>query len=60
MRRSPGLRVRMMRSGYNLRPSQGSGPVAGGGFLAYSCAAARDFHPLPCLRSREDARSAET
>jgi len=24
--------------------------VAEGDFLAYSCAAARDFHPLPCLR----------
>src|ERR1700733_12866008 len=24
-------------------------PVAGCGFLAYSCAAARELHPLPCL-----------
>jgi len=24
-------------------------PVAGCDFLAYSCAAARDLHPLPCL-----------
>src|SRR3954463_6659288 len=43
----------------NQRPSQGSGPVAGGDFLAYSCAAARDLHPLPNLRlNDEDARSA--
>jgi len=26
-------------------------------FLAYSCAAARDSHPLPCLRRGKDARS---
>jgi len=25
-------------------------PVDGCGFLAYSCAAARELHPLPCLR----------
>jgi len=25
-------------------------PVAGCDFLAYSCAAARELHPLPCLR----------
>ncbi len=24
-------------------------PVAGCDFLAYSCAAARELHPLPCL-----------
>jgi len=24
-------------------------PVTGYGFLAYSCAAARELHPLPCL-----------
>jgi hypothetical protein len=30
------------------RPSRTS-PVAGCDFLAYSCAAARDLHPLPCL-----------
>jgi hypothetical protein len=31
------------------RPSQGLRPVTGCGFLAYSCAAARELHPLPCL-----------
>jgi hypothetical protein len=25
-------------------------PVTGCDFLAYSCAAARELHPLPCLR----------
>ncbi len=33
-------------------------PVAGGEFLAYSCAAARDFHPLPSPLY-EDARTEE-
>jgi len=36
----------------------GSFPVAEGNVLAYSCAAARDLHPLPCLRrAAKDARS---
>jgi len=31
-------------------------PVAEGGVLAYSCAAARDLHPLPCLRRAAKTR----
>jgi hypothetical protein len=35
----------------------GHHPVTGCNFLAYSCAAARDFHPLPCLcRKGKDAQ----
>src|SRR5258708_5034235 len=37
-------------SGYYNRPSRGClqiSPVTGCDFLAYSCAAARDLHPLP-------------
>jgi hypothetical protein len=30
--------------------------VADGSFLAYSCAAARDLHPLPCLRRAAKTR----
>ena len=30
--------------------------MAEGNFLAYSCAAARDLHPLPCLRRRAKTR----
>src|SRR6266853_1463440 len=51
-RRSPGLRVRMqalvtaMASGDYKRPSQVA-PVTVCIVLAYSCAAARDLHPLP-------------
>lgn len=55
-RRSPGLRVRILCVG-NSCPSCGirilpgpsrSSSVDRGGVLAYSCAAARDLHPLPC------------
>jgi hypothetical protein len=31
-------------------------PVTGCDFLAYSCAAARELHPLPCLRHRAKTR----
>src|SRR5579864_5972377 len=31
-------------------------PVADGSFLAYSCAAARDLHPLPCLHRAAKTR----
>jgi len=46
----------------NIRLSQSAFPelslVTGGNFLAYSCAAARDFHPLPSPRhSGGDART---
>jgi hypothetical protein len=34
----------------------GALPVAEGNFLAYSCAAARDSHPLPCLRPAAKTR----
>jgi hypothetical protein len=35
----------------------GHHPVTDCKFLAYSCAAARDFHPLPCLcRNGKDAQ----
>src|SRR5205807_7104762 len=34
----------------------GEFPVTNGGFLAYSCAAARDLHPLPCLRPAAKTR----
>src|SRR5271165_6864066 len=45
-RRSPGSRVAMRRSPQRLRPSRlHSGPSPKK--LAYSCAAARDLHPLP-------------
>src|SRR5208283_3036496 len=56
-RRSPGLRVRMI-SHHPTTPAAfpDSFPVAGGNFLAYSCAAARDLHPLPCLRPAAKTR----
>src|SRR5579863_1593251 len=40
------------------QPSQDSFffPVAESTFLAYSCAAARDSHPLPCLRRAAKTR----
>jgi len=31
-------------------------PVTGCDFLAYSCAAARELHPLPCLRHTAKTR----
>jgi hypothetical protein len=31
-------------------------PVTGCDFLAYSCAAARELHPLPCLRHKAKTR----
>jgi hypothetical protein len=31
-------------------------PVTGCCFLAYSCAAARELHPLPCLRHKAKTR----
>jgi hypothetical protein len=31
-------------------------PVTGSDFLAYSCAAARELHPLPCLRHKAKTR----
>src|SRR3984893_14143926 len=67
LRRSPGLRVRM-RLGCRKNAAIGQHPIAADGlpghlpvtgcyFLAYSCAAARDFHPLPCLcRNGKDAQ----
>ncbi len=48
-------RVRMIASGTSRRPSRIS-PVAEGSVLAYSCAAARDLHPLPCLRPAAKTR----
>src|SRR6202162_381155 len=38
------------------RPSRDSYPVTGCDFLAYSCAAARELHPLPCLRRKAKTR----
>jgi hypothetical protein len=51
------LRVRMARA-HPVRPAAfpGSFPVAGGSFLAYSCAAAWDSHPLPSLRQAAKTR----
>src|SRR5580700_11781508 len=43
-------------SGFCRRPSQGLLPVTGCDFLAYSCAAARELHPLPCLRHKAKTR----
>src|SRR5208283_3480503 len=43
------LRVRMNYKIQQRIRSSRDFPVAGGSFLAYSCAAARDFHPLPSL-----------
>jgi len=34
----------------------GNFPVAEGSVLAYSCAAARDLHPLPCFRRAAKTR----
>jgi hypothetical protein len=34
----------------------GGFPVAEGNVLAYSCAAARELHPLPCLRRAAKTR----
>jgi hypothetical protein len=42
-------------SDYRNRPSQIT-PVTGCNVLAYSCAAARDFHPLPETSSSDEAR----
>src|SRR6266853_306378 len=48
-------------SGYYNRPSQGClfkiSPVTGCDFLAYSCAAARDLHPLPISQRVAGLRS---
>ena len=62
-RRSPGLASEDVSlnsaSGYYKRPSQGfvlSPPVTDCDFLAYSCAAARELHPLPCLRRAAKTR----
>jgi len=60
-------RVRMRSSGF-VHGLPGNFPVAEGNVLAYSCAAARDLHPLPCLRvsptlsqkSEEDRAVAKT
>ena len=50
-----------MRLNLNIRRSRpafpGLLPVTGGNFLAYSCAAARDSHPLPSPLCEEDART---
>ena len=46
-----------MSDEYN-RPSRAS-PETGCDFLAYSCAAARDFHPLPSSSPDEGARTKE-
>jgi len=60
LRRSPGF-ASEEASGSNLQLAVGWSfrilqaafpgmlPVDGCGFLAYSCAAARELHPLPCL-----------
>jgi hypothetical protein len=40
-----------------MQPTFPESPVAGGDMLAYSCAAARDLHPLPILaRADKDTR----
>ena len=56
-RRSPGF---ASKDGYYhpVTPAAFPGflPVADGSFLAYSCAAARDLHPLPCLRRAAKTR----
>src|SRR5579864_3285580 len=51
-------RVRMQKNASQpaCRPSRDSFPVTGGNVLAYSCAAARDSHPLPCLRRAAKTR----
>jgi len=41
---------------HSLSVFPGIVPVAEGSVLAYSCAAARDFHPLPCLRRAAKTR----
>ena len=48
-------RVRMGEIRIRPRPSR-EFPVAEGNVLAYSCAAARDLHPLPCLRPAAKTR----
>src|SRR5258706_9908318 len=57
LRRSPGSRVRM----FCIRIRQAAFPgfflVAGCGVLAYSCAAARELHPLPSLCREAKTRS---
>jgi len=47
-----------MHSAFVTTPSlpKDSSPVAESIFLAYSCAAARDFHPLPCLHRAAKTR----
>ena len=53
------LRVRMTFQDIRLRLQPafpGLIPVTGGDFLAYSCAAARDLHPLPCLHRAAKTR----
>jgi hypothetical protein len=48
-------RVRMSSIRIRPRPSRNV-PVAEGNVLAYSCAAARELHPLPCLRRAAKTR----
>src|SRR5277367_6561765 len=57
-RRSPGFASKDAQPHTHLRQrsSQGSAPVTADIFLAYSCAAARDFHPLPCLHPAAKTR----
>src|ERR1700686_5356098 len=50
------VRPRMVRASGNAGGLPGILPVADGSFIAYSCAAARDLHPLPCLRRAAKTR----
>jgi hypothetical protein len=66
LRRSPGFAseeaLAAIAVGQNIRILQtafpGLLPVTGCDFLAYSCAAARELHPLPCLR--HEGKDAQT
>src|SRR5882724_11156949 len=56
-RRSPGFASKNAASIPTSLPAfPGQSPVAKSTFLAYSCAAARDFHPLPCLHRAAKTR----
>jgi hypothetical protein len=57
-RRSPGFASKDDEVDHPVTPSPFPEflPVDERSFLAYSCAAARDFHPLPCLHRAAKTR----
>jgi len=50
------LSLKSRSSGFLQTAFPGMFPVTGCDVLAYSCAAARELHPLPCLRHKAKTR----